>query len=67
MISILYLAVPFLDSLPKCRLLPNSFDVLRMAADMKRSGELPSCLSLVAAENPLLDPASRLERKVAGW
>lgn len=47
-----------------CRLLPDSFEVLRMASDMKRGGELPPSLSLIAAENPLLDPASRLERKV---
>lgn len=31
---------------------------------MRQSGELPPQLALLAAENPLLDPVSRLERKV---
>ena len=46
------------------RLLPSSFDILRMAVQMRAAGELPHGLPLLAAENPLLDDASRLERKV---
>lgn len=46
------------------RLLPDSFELLKMASRMRQSGELPPQLALAAAENPLLDPASRLERKV---
>ena len=46
------------------RLLPDSFELLRMAAGMRRRGEIPPQLALAAAENPLLDSAARLERKV---
>ncbi len=38
--------------------------MLRLATELKRAGELPAKLALLAAENPLLDHPSRLERKV---
>lgn len=49
--------------MPSCRFLPDSFAVLRLAQQMKRAGDLPASLALLAAENPLLDHPSRLEQK----
>ena len=48
-----------------CRRTPNSFELLQTAAALRKQGSLPQSLGLWAVENPLLNSASRLERKVS--
>eukprot|EP00887_Chlorella_sp_A99_P006191 scaffold3.g6191.t1 len=43
--------------------LSSSFDILRLASEMRAAGELPSTLSLWAVENPALNPVVRLAAK----
>lgn len=46
------------------RWLASSFDVLRMAANLRAEGQLPAQTSIWAAENPLTSHPSRFEAKV---